>query len=33
VAYYDLQGRQLAGLQKGICIVRYQDGSAKKVIR
>jgi hypothetical protein len=29
---YDLQGRQLAQLQPGVNIVRYSDGSVRKVL-
>ena len=31
VARYDIQGRKLTHLQKGINIIRYSDGSSKKV--
>ena len=33
VAVYDVSGRLLKDLQKGINIVRYSDGSVKKVIK
>ena len=32
VGRYDLSGRKLAGLQKGINIIRYSDGTARKVL-
>ena len=32
VGYYDLSGRQLAGKQRGPVIVRYSDGSTRKVM-
>ena len=32
VGYYDLSGRQLAGKQCGLIIVRYSDGSSRKVM-
>ena len=32
VARYDIQGRRIAGPQKGINIVRYSDGSSRKVL-
>ena len=32
VARYDLQGRMIAKLQKGINIIRYSDGTSKKVL-
>ena len=33
VAYYDLQGRKINKPDKGICIVRYGDGTTKKIKR
>ena len=30
--YYDLQGRKIAEPQKGINIIRYSDGSTRKVM-
>ena len=33
VAVYDVSGRLLKDLQKGINIVRYSDGSIKKIIK
>ena len=33
VAVYDVSGRLLKDLQKGINIVRYNDGSIKKIIK
>lgn len=32
VGYYDLSGRKLAGKQRGLVIVRYSDGSSRKMI-
>ena len=32
VGYYDLIGRQLAGKQRGLVIVRYSDGTSRKVM-
>lgn len=32
VGYYDLNGRQFNSLQKGINIIRYSDGSVRKLI-
>ncbi len=32
IARYDLNGRKIAGPQKGINIIRYSDGTSKKVI-
>ena len=32
VARYDLQGRKIAEPQKGINIIRYSDGSTRKVM-
>ena len=32
VGYYDLSGRQLAGKQRGLVIVRYSDGTSRKVM-
>ena len=32
VGYYDLGGRQLAGKQRGLVIVRYSDGTSRKVM-
>ena len=32
VAIYDLNGRKLAAPQKGINIIRYSDGSSRKVL-
>ena len=32
MARYDLQGRQIAQPQKGINIIRYSDGTSKKVL-
>ena len=32
VARYDLNGRKLAAPQRGINIIRYSDGSSKKVL-
>ena len=31
-AVYDLQGRKMESLAKGINVVKYSDGSVKKVI-
>ena len=33
VGYYDLNGRRLDGIGKGITILRYSDGSTRKVVR
>lgn len=33
VGYYDLNGRRLEGIGKGITILRYSDGSTRKVVR
>lgn len=33
VAIYNLRGEELSGMQKGVNIVRYADGTAKKVIK
>lgn len=32
VAYYDLQGRRVGSDSKGVVIIRYSDGSVKKVV-
>lgn len=32
VAIYDLRGHRLPDLQRGINIIRYSDGSAKKIL-
>ena len=32
VARYDIQGRKIAGLQKGVNIIRYADGTTRKVL-
>lgn len=32
VDYYDLNGRQLTGKQRALIIVRYSDGSSRKVM-
>ena len=32
IGYYDLSGRQLAGKQSGLVIVRYSDGTSRKLI-
>lgn len=32
VGYYDLSGRQLAGKQSGLVIVRFSDGTSRKLI-
>ena len=32
VARYDIQGRKIAGPQKGINVIRYSDGSTRKVL-
>ena len=32
VGYYDLQGRKLDGIQKGVVIIRYSDGSSEKIL-
>ena len=31
-AIYDMQGRKISALQKGINIVRMNDGTTKKVV-
>ena len=33
VAVYTLDGRHVSGTTKGICIVRYADGTTRKVVR
>ena len=33
VAVYDVSGRLLKDLQKGINIVRYNDGTVKKIVK
>jgi hypothetical protein len=33
VAYYDLQGRRMSGPAAGLSVIRYHDGTTKKVIR
>ena len=30
--YYDLSGRRLAGKQRGVNIVRYSDGTSRKIM-
>ena len=30
--YYDLNGRRISGKQSGLVIVRYSDGSTRKVV-
>ena len=30
--YYDLSGRRLAGKQRGVNIVRYPDGTFRKIM-
>ena len=30
--YYDLGGRRLAGKQRGVNIVRYSDGTSRKIM-
>ena len=30
--YYDLGGRRLAGKQRGVNIVRYSDGTFRKIM-
>ena len=32
VARYDAQGRRLQGAQRGLNIIRYSDGSTRKVV-
>lgn len=30
--YYDLSGRRLAGKQRGVNIMRYSDGTSRKIM-
>lgn len=30
--YYDLSGRRFSGLQRGLNIIRYSDGTSRKVM-
>ena len=33
MGYYDLQGRKLNKPQKGINIIRYSDGTTRKILK
>ena len=32
IGYYDLSGRRLSGQQRGLNIIRYSDGTSRKVM-